>query len=340
MTIHNLIIHNLEKEIQGSAKLILSKNTLESLADKTISLNKDLNLCYRDSNTSYGIFRATSDDSETFQQEFDKYLADQTKENFIVFSINTINQLYNRIDSIKPAKGGYLIYADYVDDWSNRFLSVFFIRDKTDKIFKYKDDVINIDEVVCVDTDRLAMASRINIKRYQDVNNPSTYLSFVSVRQAETSDYFLNWIGAEKIERNDEDTDSLLKILLNIDPPEENGSPMEKKEFHRKAYDVIITFGKSPINTTTLSTTLFNDPSTISKYAEEKSIILPTEFVGNKRKLRALTGYHIKRDGIDLKFPVAYYGDKIKVNDESSFVTIHSEILAKAIKDANRQWKV
>lgn len=342
MTINNLIIHNLEKEIQGTAKLTLSRDVLMPSDKKTVSLIDELNSRYRD-NITPGFFRSRDDDAENFQKEFDKYLVKRTKANFIKFSNNTVNVLYNRINSIKPARGGYLVYADYLDKRKNNFLSVFLIRDKTDKRFKNKDGIINIDEVICVETDKLAMACRINIKNYliENKNDEGTYLGFVSIKQPDTSNYFLDWIGAERKKRNTEDTKSLVKILNGIDVPEEDGKPMSKEGFCKKAYDAIHSFGKSPINITTLSATLFGDPAIISKYAEEHDIILSTEFVPDPKVARKLVNYHIKIDDIDLQFPSSYYGSRIKVDTQNpALVLIFSEKLAKAIEAEGEEWKI
>jgi len=233
-----------------------------------------------------------------------------------------------------------LVYADYIDKLKNHFFAIFFIRDKTDKQFKNDGGLINIDEVTCVETDKLAMACRINIKKYHDKSKGENYLGFVSIKQSNTSDYFLNWIGAEKRENNNEDTKNLLKTLNNMDVPEEDGKPMRRDEFCKKAHDAILSFGKSPVNISTLSATLFGDSSTISKYAEEHDIPLPTEFIHNKKIVDKLIGYHIKADKIELKFPSGYYGEKIKIDIKSSLIIIHSEQMTKTLEDETVQWKI
>jgi len=225
MTVRNLIIHNLEKDIQGLANLFISKDVLLPSDKKTISLTDELNSRYRD-NIEYGVFTENKDDAETFQKEFDKYLENQTKANFIKFSKKTINMLYNSINPIKPARGGYIVYVDYFDKQNTHFFSVFLIRDKTDKQFKKKDGIINIDEVICVETDKLAMACRINIEMYQNNTNieNGNYLGFISVKQPDTSNYFINWIGAVKRARDTENTKNLVKIINSIDVSEEEYS--------------------------------------------------------------------------------------------------------------------
>ncbi|AEF82488.1 nucleoid-associated protein [Leadbettera azotonutricia] len=342
MTINNLIIHNLAKEIQGIASLTLSKDVLGSSDKKTISLTEELNSRYRN-NITYGIFRKNEDDAETFQKEFDKYLKKRTKVNFIKFSTKTVNMLYSKINPIKQARGGYLVYADYTDNRKNQFFSVFLIRDKTDKRFKIKDGVINIDEVICVETDKLAMACRINIKNYQGhkTGDSETYLGFVSIKQSDTSNYFLDWIGSEKKERDTEDTRNLVKILNNIDVPDEDGKPMSKEGFCRKAYDIIRSFGKSPVNINALSTTLFGDESKLSKYAEENNIILNSEFIQDSKTVHKLISFSVFIDNIKLEFPSEYYGGIVSIDDtDPDLVLIRSAKLAREIELEGSEWKI
>jgi nucleoid-associated protein YejK len=339
MTVNNLIIHKLAKETQGTASLTLSKDALESSDKKTISLTEELNSRYRN-NITYGIFRENKDDAETFQKEFDKYLAKRTKGNFIKFSNKTVNMLYSKINSISQARGGYLVYVDYTER-NNQFFSVFLIRDKTDKQFKPKDGIIKIDEVICVETDKLAMACRVNIKLYQerDTNDAGNYLGFVSIKQPDTSNYFIDWIGAEKKQRDTEDTRSLVRIIHDIDVPDEDGKPMSREDFHKKAYDIIRSFKKSPVNINTLSATLFGDESMLAKYAEENDIVLNSEFVQDPKVARKLVSFSIFIDNIKLEFPSKYYGDKISIDKtDPNLVLIRSERLAREIEHEGSEW--
>ena len=125
MTVHYLIIHDLEKEVQGETKLTLSKSTLGSSDEKTVSLVEELNSCYRN-NITRGIFKHIEDDDiETFQKEFDKYLAKRSKASFTSLSKKTAKTLCSRINSIVQAKGGYLVYVDYSDKQKNHFFLSF-----------------------------------------------------------------------------------------------------------------------------------------------------------------------------------------------------------------------
>jgi nucleoid-associated protein len=337
MTVNYLIIHNLNKEILGDAALYLSKDALNPSDTKSVSLIENLNSRFKD-NISHGVFTEHHDDATTFKTEFDKCLKKITKDEFVEFSNATAKLLYTKIETIRQARGGYLVYADY-EDRGHHFFSVFFIRDKKDMQFSSRDGVITIGEIICVETDKLAMACRININSYQgySAGGSSTYLGFVSIKQSETSDYFLNWIGAEKKKRDNEDTKALVKIINSMPVPEEDGKAMSQEGFRRKAYDAILAYNKSPLNINTVSQVLFGDALAISQFAENKGVEISTEFYASRDALRNLVSYHVKADKIDLKFPPEYYGDKIRM--ESGMVIIKSDIFANAITAENDAWK-
>ena len=347
MKINFLIIHELKKEIQGRATLKLSKDTLNSIDKNAISLIEELNSRYRD-NITYGVFVDRQDVEDSFQIQFDKYLKatkKNTKNVFIEMANKTIHMLHNRIDSIGLAKGGYLIYCDYLDEKGNHFFSVFLIRDKTGKTFKMgSTGVFTINEVIHVEIERLAMACRINMGSYKTYkpDDPGTYLGFVSIKQPETSDYFLEWIGAEKKKREKEDSTYLVKVINNMDPPYgPNGQPISRDEFRKNAYSAIISFGKNAININTLSSTLFGDEKKIKAYADANNFDLSTEFYPSKSIINNLDKYHVKADNIEMSFPPEYYEDKIWVDTKNPELTIiKSKQFADSVMSQGNVWKI
>ena len=283
MKVNRMIIHNLKKEQQEKAELIISDKALDPKDKKVISIIEELNSRFR-SNVNQGVFAKVTGDMDTFQKEFDIYLKNKkptVDERFNRMSEKTINMLYGRIDSIQAAKGGYIVYADYEPTTSRHYFSVFLIRDITGKVFELDKNTITIEEVIHADTANLAMACRINIEKYKNLTDgeEDSYLTFISVKQPETSIYFLDWIGAERKKRNKENSRNLVTIITKIDPPlGEDGNPVDRNTFYRQVYDAVKTFGTNDININALSTVIFGDETTIMEYADENAIELATEF--------------------------------------------------------------
>jgi nucleoid-associated protein YejK len=337
MIVNHLIIHNLKKEQQDKASLIISEEVLESGDKKTVSLLEELNNCFHDSYL-YGIFTDMEGAEVSFQSELDKYLkasVKQRKQSFIEMSKATVNMLYNRVDGIQQAKGGYIVFADYTDQKNNRFFSAFLIRDKAGKAFALSKHTYTINEVIHADTNKLAMACRINIKNYKNrLQNPTgNYLVYISVRQPETSQYFLDWIGTERKKRNTEDSKSLVLILNTIETPDgEDGNPINREDFCEQAYSAIRSFGKNEVNINALSTALFGDETTIMEYANENEHELSSEFVADRKIVYHLIKRFISADKMTLNYPPQYYGDKVTISKKNpNLVIIKSEAFAKAV---------
>jgi nucleoid-associated protein len=344
MRVNHLIIHNLKKEQQAKASLVVSESALDADDKNTVSLLEELNDRFH-GNTIYGVFADREGSEELFQNEFNKYLKTPLKQRekaFIEMSKTTVNMLYSRVDAIQQAKGGYIVFADYTDQRGSHFFSVFLIRDKAGKTFRLSKRTYTISEVIHADTDRLAMACRINVKNYQDRQQDATqnYLGFISVRQPETSQYFLDWIGAERKKRNTEDSRSLVKILSNIDTPAgEDGNPMSQEDFFEQAYAAIRAFRKNEVNINALSTTLFGNEATIMDYADDRGIELSSEFVADSQIVMHLVKRYITADKMMLKYPPQYFGKKVTVDkDDPNLVIIKSEAFARAIRRQEEEY--
>jgi len=337
MKVNRMIIHNLKKEQQGKAELIISDKALNPKDKKVISIIEELNSRYK-SNVNQGVFAKCTGNMDTFQKEFDIYLKSKkptVDERFIKMAEKTINMLYGRIDSIQAAKGGYIVYVDYEPTANKHYFSIFLIRDVTGKVFEMNKNTITIEEVIHADTANLAMACRINIEKYKNINDSEedSYLNFISVKQPETSGYFLDWIGAERKKRNKENSKNLVTIITEIDPPlGEDGKSIDRNTFYRQVYDAVKTFGSNEININSLSTIIFSDETKIMEYADEHDIELATEFSADNNVLKRLLSHSAEGDNIRLKYPPAYFRDKIKIDETApDTIIIKSKALAASI---------
>ena len=185
MEIKNAIIHNVRKELKCVATIEYSKETLNLRDEKCLSLFEELYTFFSKS-LKYGIFSSKED--TVFHEKFNDYLI-STKKDFISLSKDVLPDLKTRMDSIPQSKGGYVIFAE-IKNQNEDFFVIFVVRDKTGKQFSYKDDTMHTNEVIHIDTNKLAMACRINVQSYQ--NEKDRYLSFLSTTQDEASKYFKN----------------------------------------------------------------------------------------------------------------------------------------------------
>ena len=325
MIIKNAIIHNIKKEIKGLAEIDYSTTSLNLADIKSRSLLDELYSFFSKS-IKYGIF--SSDNHTMFHDKFDEYLLDENN-NFIEFTKSTLPDLKTRMDSISQSKGGYVIFAE-ISNQSETFFVVFVVRDKTGKQFSYKDKTMQINEVIHIDTTKLAMACRINIRSYQEKKD--RYLSFLSTTQDETSKYFQNWIGARAQSKSQEDTKALRTIINNIEiPVDENGVSREK--FRERIYELCSKKHSKNINLRSVSEEVWRDPDYISNYASQKGIIINDEFTADDAELKKLHKFSIFSDNIKLDFPPEYIGCKVYTDSKEDDIVI---IKSKAFADKLR----
>ena len=173
MKLNRLIIHEVIKnEIkQNSATVELSQSLL------TITQNEEnfvdhLNKGYINSRQSHGSFK--TEEKDYFANEYLKYRKSPSDLEFIDFSKNSTKELMKILNLTAPAKGGFLVYAEYEDYGS--FAAVFLIRNRKGSKLIKSDNVYTIAEQIHVDVDNLAMACRINTERMD--NEEENYLSF------------------------------------------------------------------------------------------------------------------------------------------------------------------
>lgn len=327
MEIKNAIIHNVRKELKCDATIEYSKETLNLRDEKCLSLFEELYTFFSKS-LKYGIFSSKED--TVFHEKFNDYL-NSTKKDFISLSKDVLPDLKTRMDSIPQSKGGYVIFAE-IKNQNEDFFVIFVVRDKTGKQFSYKDDTMHINEVIHIDTNKLAMACRINVQSYQ--NEKDRYLSFLSTTQDEASKYFQKWVGAEAQSKSQEDTKALRTIVSNIDiPTDEDGNSMSREQFREKIFDLCSKTFSKDINLRAVSEEVWKDPDYISKYAATNGITINDEFTADETELKKMKKYSITSDKIKLDFPPEYIGDKVYPDPKNEdIVIIKSKLFADKLR--------
>ena len=327
MEIKNAIIHNVRKELKCDATIEYSKETLNLRDEKCLSLFEELYTFFSKS-LKYGIFSSKED--TVFHEKFNDYL-NSTKKDFISLSKDVLPDLKTRMDSIPQSKGGYVIFAE-IKNQNEDFFVIFVVRDKTGKQFSYKDDTMHINEVIHIDTNKLAMACRINVQSYQ--NEKDRYLSFLSTTQDEASKYFQKWVGAEAQSKSQEDTKALRTIVSNIDiPTDEDGNSMSREQFREKIFDLCSKTFSKDINLRAVSEEVWKDPDYISNYAATNGITINDEFTADETELKKMKKYSITSDKIKLDFPPEYIGDKVYPDPKNEdIVIIKSKLFADKLR--------
>ncbi|HWK03768.1 MAG TPA: nucleoid-associated protein [Puia sp.] len=330
MNLERLIIHEIIKvDDAAGGRVHIEYSDRPALNDtQAVRFVTELNKRYRNLRQSSGQFQSTVND---FPNHFQAYHAGGSEEEFINFSRNTMPTLQAAV-AATAAKGGYVVFADYTD--VHRFIGVFLIRNRQGSSVQKgtRDTTFVINETVHIDFEHLAMACRINKNRY--TLNSGGYLTFINSRNID-SQFFINWIRAEELINNTEDTRKLLKILKEIDPPlDGNGRPFAQTDFLNDVYRFI---KESPRGAETdlkaIGQRFYEDENKLTSYAEEHDITLNHQFKPDGSILRQFVNIKVKADHIDLVFPQTFLDErKIEVYPNEGKIVINSRELIAAIQ--------
>jgi len=329
MNVRHVIVHRIDKELGGKPDVLISVGPPPE-EDLAVELVSQLHAAF-DNNVTYGRF---DDANLLFRQDLDAYLADSSRKVFVDNTQHMVRELASRLSSIGPARGGYFVFADYVVNAVASFFSVFLIRNTRSMLFQRKGDVFSIAQITHIDIDRLAMAARINLNRYDTLDG--RYVSLVRRRIPDISDYFIEWIGVVDPESNKQDTLNLKTVLSSSSlPPFADGSPAEPAAVLDRAFSFIKESPGRQVSIGTLSDFLFGNPLVIHSLAEERGIELNSEFRADRHTLNTFRIISVQTSGYRLDFPMQQFQQTVRVDpDNPTRVVIDSEALARQIVSA------
>lgn len=331
MTLSKLIVHELKKESGSTIVNLVTSNQLIPIDNQSESLVTALLKSYSGDKILYADFDRSP--GKYFPERFDTYKqSSRTDLDFLNFTIDTLGNLVTFIQPKTLARGGYLVFAEYIHN-ATTFVSIFLIRDTEGKLLKRVDNSFEIKTIEYLDTNHLAMACRINEGKID--NDESNYLSFTRLRQQDVSDYFINWISVAQLESSTEFTKALYNIINNIPLPinEETNQPFTIDEVRHMVYENAKSNAQRNINIQTLSEQIYGTTTAISDYADENDISIDTEFRYDKNALRKFIQLSVNRDGISLKFSRGDSGTKVRFSEENpNQIIIESANFANALR--------
>lgn len=328
MQVLHIVVHELIKKQHVIGAELIASDTVMPVENVTIELVKELNRRFQSNNSFNAIF---GDQEKPFPSGFNSYNQNGTKQVFLDFTKKSSEELRSIIHLSAPAKGGYLVFADYEEH--GHFIAVFLIRNKSGMLFVRKSNRYVLDaEVQHIDFENMAMACRINCDIYNNPTNQERYLRFTKKDSEDVSAYFRDWITMNDTESMRENTKNLYRTLKDIPKPEDlNGSIMEEDDFMRKAVNYIKD-KKREVNVRQLSHYLYGDENRILDYATEKGIALDSEFLAEANLFSRYLQVRVKADRFELKFPREYFNDKVTIHPENhNIITIESQELANKI---------
>lgn len=330
MQVNFLVIHELKKEQHVTGAELVTSDAVMPIDDMITQLVTELNKRFLSQNSFNAIFANLTD---SFPAGYVTYNQDRTEEALLNFSRISSEQLRQRVHVSAPAKGGYLIFADY--ESYGHFFSVFLIRNTTGMVIERHGNQYVIGSNIHIDLENLAMACRINCDIYDDAGNEERYLRFVKNDSENLSAYFRDWITMNNSESMRANTKNLHAVLKSLPKPlDVDGNEMTEEELMRKAVHYI-KGNRKEVNIRQLSLHLYTNADTLHDYASANNIALDSEFLADSSILNRYLHLSVRADKFQLKFPREYYNDKIQIhNDDNDTIIIRSQALATKIRQA------
>ncbi len=332
MTLHRIIVHELRKNAGTQITKLSVSNNLLPIDNQSTDLIDKLLKSYQGDKILYAEF--DNNPGRYFPERFTTYCnSDRNDLDYIQFTIDTINNLDTIIRNKVLAKGGYLVFAEYLAN-GIAFNTIFLIRDTEGKVLERTENSFEIKDIEYLDTNHLAMACRLN--EFKKVQGDRNYLSFTRLKQLNISDYFTDWICVLQLESSTEFTNSLYQIINNLPLPlnPETNQNLNIDEIRNMVYENARNNLQRNINIHNLSEQIYGDPNIISNYAEANQISIDTEFRYDAKALRKFVQINVVKDGINLKFSRGDKDTKVRLSEEKpNIVIIESEQFARAFKE-------
>jgi len=340
LVIHQVIVHELIKEPEASeAQLFLSKTPLP-IEERTDLLVEQLNLTFEQkSDTLQGFFSSPED------ALFPGYFQEWSNQNYekaamMDFSRETMQALQLSLQGITGAKGGYLVYAHY-HFFEQDYLGIFLIRDTEGLVFAKQAETgtFDIESTTYLNTDRLAMAGRINISRFQSGNQRCLELIKYAKSQKTISEYFQNWIGLDRPESSKTLTQTFLEVVNELPLPlkEDSNEKMEEEEFRAEVLNFAMRNPQKTIDVAQFEQNFYGEQPAVQKLIEDQDIELDDSFRFDQRAMKNYYHYKASADGLSLSFNHSHYRQQA-VEIDGDTIIIKSEALAEKLRSQLEQF--
>lgn len=329
---NKIIIHFINKE-QGKQPFLDASTDCLEINEKVNNLTERLNDAFRkDEKVLKAEFKV---DKKIFQEKSRNYIDTNTQDDFVDFSIKSLERMVDLLKGKNLATGGYFVFIDYIYRNIN-YLGVFMVRDIEEIIFKKSKENSNytVNTTTIVNTNKLAMAVRVD--KSKSFNNELRYLHF-TYRQSHKSDYFIDWIEAELADKSIDDSKALIYLINNLLDDEfpinpETNQRYESQEFRKHLLSHINSTGRI-VRIKELSMNYWGDEDFLINKADELGIDFSNEFQADEKIIKRLDAYDIKSGKVRLIFSQKDIDDGIIFKGDDNQIIINSVELSKAFDE-------
>lgn len=278
------VIHKIEKERQGKAKVFPRSNCLEIKPDLEELIDRVHTLYGKQTGKSYGRFE---DDLDKFpsRRYVEEYYLGKTKP-FYETSLNLMNVLKGKIDDVRLATGGYILIAHI---W-NGAVDWLVIAMLTDTVGAAITENLDVVRSVHLELEHLRIAGRINLSAWKA--GEERYISFLRGRH-DLSDYFQHFLGCDNTVKSSTETKKLTGVLQSF-AHDQGLDEARRDKFHQEAYDFCFEYASKsePLSFEALANRIWPEaPEVLTAILADPELQLSDHFIPDKRSLRPLVKF-------------------------------------------------
>ncbi len=303
--IDKIVIHELEKQADSGDVQVFLSDHLIPVNNQSETLIHTLNDTFvSKSDLLHG---SLSSPEDALFPGYLQNLAENefTEEAFLSFSQDTMRALQDILQGVIGAKGGYLVFSEY-EHFETKMLGIFLVRDKEGIFFKRnkKGQTFELHTILHLDTDRLAMACRITLDKFQKNSGRFVDLIKHAKSQKEISEYFINWIGLDEPQSSKAITQTFMNVLDKLPLPidEDTGQPMEEEQFHHQVMAYAVQSPQKTVELEKFDRHFYGEEPIMQNYLKENHIELDDEFRVDKGTMKKHYNYRASAEGISVSF--------------------------------------
>lgn len=316
MAIKQILVHQLEENPESNALTTTTGHTLPATPALEAMLDDLLQTYNKKQDKRYGQF---ADEPESpFPSELNQYLNEAL--NFEELTINTLNQISEKLGEAGALGGGYVLFADYQQGLT-RYLMLCML---SSNVSVTVTEDLSIQDCAYLDTGKMSLACRINITEWQGNTNSGRYLSFLRPRGGRRlSDVFQDALGCSETSGSKEEADTLVKAVKEF--ATEAPSLENHKEVSRQVYDFCQNKADEGDALTLEELTGYLSEAgsdEFAKFVNTRDYDMTTPMAPEKRTLTKLVRYTGRSKGLTLAFDAELLGTQVYYDESTDQLII------------------
>lgn len=319
MPIRHVIVHQLDKQPDGSPAVLHARDTELPPSAAIESLQGDLNDSYNaKQGKAWGFFHGESG-AYPFSGWLKQYLEEQ--QDFTNFSRMAVEHLQKLMEEVSLSIGGHVLFTHYQQGMTEYLMIAVLQEVETVGL----DGDLNVVVSRYLDTSSFSCAARINLSEWQNNSNSKQYISIVKGKSGrKNSDYFRDFIGCQEGVDGPGETRTLLMAFTEYvekeDLPEESA---REKTHVLLDYATTQTKLGQPLHLQELSEVLDEDrPQAFYDHIRNSDYGLSPEIPADKRTLNQFRRFTGRAEGLSISFEAHLLGSNVTYDADTGSLTI------------------